>query len=80
MVGRTLHHSGGVLGAQVKLYEPILARDVEDIADELERDDRCAFDTAILEVFEIETPLQIIYDALLALVEIRQTVLDDFSV
>lgn len=59
----------------VELYEPILARDVEDIADELERDDRCAFDAAILEVFEIETPLQVICDALLALVEIRQTVL-----
>ncbi len=63
----------------VELYQPILARDVEDIADELDRDDRRAFDSEILSAFGITTPLQVIYDALLCLVEIRQTVLDDFS-
>lgn len=49
------------------------------IADELERDDRKAFDEAVLESYNIQTPLREIYDSLLRLVEIRQTVLDDYS-
>ena len=63
----------------VTLYQPLLARDVEDIADELERADRIAFDRAVLDEFGIQTPLREIYDALLRLVEIRQSVLDDYS-
>lgn len=66
-------------GIILKLYQPLLARDVEDIADELERNDRRAFDESILQAFDIETPLLTIYDTLLRLVEIRQTVLDTFS-
>jgi tRNA1(Val) A37 N6-methylase TrmN6 len=60
-------------------YQPLLARDVEEIADELERDDRRTFDKTILEAFGIETPLITIYDTILRLVEIRQTVLDNYS-
>lgn len=66
-------------GVILKSYQPLLERDVEDIADELERNDRRAFDESILQAFGIETPLLTIYDTLLRLVEIRQTVLDDFS-
>lgn len=61
------------------LYQPLLQRETEDIADELERADRLTFDRAILEAFGIQTPLREIYGALLRLVEIRQTVLDDYS-
>jgi len=63
----------------LRCFQPLLARDVEDIADELERDDRRTFDETILKAFGIKTPLITIYDTLLRLVEIRQTVLDSFS-
>ncbi|TDO19357.1 N-6 DNA methylase [Pedobacter duraquae] len=46
---------------------------MSSIADELERPDRIAFDEAILSAFRIRENRQVIYDSILALVEIRLT-------
>jgi hypothetical protein len=56
-------------------FAPLLQRDILDVADELEQADRQAFDDAIIAAFGLGTDRQRIYDALLSLVEIRQTAL-----
>jgi len=56
-------------------FEPLLRRDIMDVADELEQADRQAFDDTVLAVFNIAVDRQHIYDCLLCLVEIRQTAL-----
>jgi predicted RNA methylase len=52
-------------------FAPLLQRDVMDVADELEQDDRNAFDDVILSVYNLNIDKQVIYDGLLSLVEIR---------
>lgn len=54
-------------------FAPLLGRDILNVADELECADRHAFDNAVLNAFGINVDRQRIYDALLALVEIRRT-------
>lgn len=54
-------------------FQPLLDRDVLDIADELEQLDRQNFDDTILDAFDLNIDRQKIYDCLLALVEIRIT-------
>lgn len=54
-------------------FEPLLARDVLSVADELDQADRQAFDDIVIEEFGLGIDRQHVYDALLALVEIRQT-------
>lgn len=54
-------------------FAPLLDRDVLDVADELELPDRQAFDDAVIAAFGLGIDRQRVYDALLSLVEIRQT-------
>lgn len=56
-------------------FEPLLQRNILDVADELEQADRQAFDNTVIEVFGLNIDRRRIYDALLSLVEIRQTAL-----
>ncbi|WP_212743042.1 hypothetical protein [Sphingopyxis sp. 2PD] len=57
-------------------FVPLLARDVLNVADELEQADRQRFDDAVIAAFALGMDRQRIYDALLSLVEIRQTALE----
>lgn len=57
-------------------FEPLLQREIFVVADELEQADRQAFDDAVLAAFRLDIDRQRIYDALLSLVEIRQTALE----
>jgi len=54
-------------------FAPLLQRDILDVADELEEIDRQAFDDVVIDAFGLDINRQRIYDALLSLVEIRQT-------
>jgi hypothetical protein len=56
----------------IQAFAPLLGRDILQIADELEQDDRKAFDEAVISAFGVTVSRQQIYDALLALVSIRQ--------
>jgi hypothetical protein len=56
-------------------FAPLLQRDIFVVADELEQADRQAFDDAVIAAFGLDIDRQPIYDALLSLVEIRQTAL-----
>lgn len=57
-------------------FAPLLDRDVLNVADELEQADRQAFDAAVIAAFDLAIDRQRVYDALLSLVEIRQTALE----
>jgi len=57
-------------------YQPLVQRDVLSVADELEQDDRRAFDDAVLSAFGLEIDRERIYDALRSLVAIRLTALE----
>lgn len=57
-------------------FAPLLQRDVLAVADELEQADRQAFDEAVLAAFGLQLDKQRVYNALLALVEIRATATD----
>lgn len=56
-------------------FLPLLRRDIFGVADELEQADRKTFDDAVISAFGLDIDRQRIYDALLSLVEIRQTAL-----
>ncbi len=55
----------------MEAFQPVARRRIFDIADELDRSDRIAFDDTILEVFDISVERERIYDNLRALFEIR---------
>lgn len=57
-------------------FAPLLQRDVLNIADELEQEDRKAFDQTVIEAFGLDVELQHIYDSLLSLVGIRLAAVD----
>lgn len=57
-------------------FAPLLERKILDVADELEQADRVAFDDAVITAFGLGVDRQRIYDALLSLVEIRQTAME----
>jgi len=57
-------------------FQPLLERDVMDVADELEQPDRIAFDKAVLSAYNLEIDIQQIYDCLLSLVEIRMAAIN----
>ena len=71
---RQLDHAG--IEAIKAAFEPLLDRDIMNVADELEQADRQTFDDTIIAAFGLEVDRQRIYDALLSLVEIRQTALE----
>lgn len=58
----------------VSSFRPLTIRNILEIADELEQDDRIEFDNVVIEEFGIGVPREIIYDSLRALTEIRQAV------
>ncbi|WP_300601964.1 N-6 DNA methylase [Niabella sp.] len=57
-------------------FLPLTKRDILPVADELEQPDRQTLDDTVIEAFGLTVDRQQIYDALLALVEIRRTALD----
>lgn len=71
---RQLDHAG--IEAIKSAFEPLLDRDIMNVADELEQADRQTFDDTVITAFGLEVDRQRIYDALLSLVEIRQTALE----
>jgi len=60
-------------------FVPLLARDVLEVADELECRDRRHFDDVVIEEFGLGIDRETIYDSLLKLFAIRQTALDTFQ-
>ncbi|MFC4143516.1 N-6 DNA methylase [Pedobacter mendelii] len=57
-----------------KAFLPLTKRQImSSVADELEQDDRINFDNVVLSAFDIGASRQVIYDSILALVEIRLT-------
>lgn len=68
-----LDHAG--IASIKAAFAPLLQRDILDVADELEQADRQAFDDAVIAAFGLDIDRQRVYDALLSLVEIRQTAL-----
>ena len=58
----------------VGAFKPLTARAILEVADELDQDDRIAFDEIILEAFKVTVAREKIYDSLRALTEIRQSV------
>lgn len=52
-------------------FLPLMQRDVMEVADELEQDDRKAFDEAVLAAYGLDIDILQVYDSLLSLVEIR---------
>ena len=65
--------TGEQTAAVLAAFEPLRKRRIMEVADELEQNDRRAFDTAVLEVFGHGGMLDRIYKSLLNLVAIRQT-------
>ncbi|MFP5339512.1 MAG: N-6 DNA methylase [Gammaproteobacteria bacterium] len=63
------------IGSIKTAFAPLLQRDILNVADELEQADRQAFDDAVIAAFGLIVSRQRVYDALLSLVEIRQTAL-----
>lgn len=55
-------------------FQPLIGREILEVADELESEDRIAFDDAILDAFGIAVARETIYDSLRMLTEIRQAV------
>ena len=60
-------------------FEPLLQRNILDVADELEQEDRKLFDDAVINAFNLSVSRNRIYENLLALVEIRQTATVPFN-
>ena len=58
----------------VTAFQPLIEREILEVADELDQDDRIAFDDVILDAFGITVARETIYDSLRALTEIRQAV------
>lgn len=59
-------------------FASIIKRDLLEIADELEENDRKDFDRIIVEVFRLNISIDQVYESLLRLVAIRQTANDNF--
>jgi len=60
-------------------FEPLLARDVLEIADELECTDRQFFDDVVIEEFGLNIERETVYESLRQLFAIRETALDVFE-
>lgn len=60
-------------------FVPLMNRDLMEIADELEEQDRQNFDETIIEVFGLNISRDQVYESLVRLVEIRQTATETFD-
>jgi len=60
-------------------FFPMTQRNLMNIADELDSQDRQHFDETVINVFGLDVTREQVYDSLLKLVEIRNTVLDIFQ-
>lgn len=60
-------------------FAPLMQRDLLEIADELEQIDRLHFDTAVIQAFKIDIPLEQIYENLTSLISIRQAATEVFD-
>lgn len=60
-------------------FVPLMQRDVLQVADELEKDDRQHFDKTVIEAFGLTVTRDQVYNNLLRLVEIRQTAIGVFN-
>jgi SAM-dependent methyltransferase len=60
-------------------FAPLLRRDILEVADELEQQDRQNFDDVVIHTFNLSVGRNQIYTALLGLVEIRQTATETFE-
>ena len=58
----------------VAAFGPLTARTILEVADELDQDDRIAFDEVVFNAFGITVAREVVYDSLRALTEIRQSV------
>ena len=59
----------------VAAFRPLIDREILEVADELEQEDRITFDNVVLDAFGIGVGSETIYGALLALTEIRNAVI-----
>ena len=62
-----------------RAFSLLLQRDILDVADELEQEDRQNFDDVIIRSFGLSVERNHVYDCLLRLVEIRQTATETFD-
>ncbi len=60
-------------GEVLDAFLPLLNRDIFGVADELEQEDRQAFDDAVIGAFGLPLERELIYECLRSLVEIRST-------
>ncbi|MBC6442553.1 MAG: N-6 DNA methylase [Rhodobacteraceae bacterium] len=79
-VGKTLHVlDPSVTNEEQKdriiaAFQPLLLRDILEVADELKQEDRIAFDEVVLESFAVQVGREVICNNLRTLTGIRQTV------
>ena len=60
-------------------FAPLMQRDLLQVADELEENDRRHFDETVIEAFELSISREQVYDSIVQLVEIRQTAMETFE-
>lgn len=60
----------------LKKFNKLLKRDLLDLPKELQEPDRIDFDEEVLKAFDIQLDVQVVYDTLLNIYHIRQTVKD----
>lgn len=60
-------------------FAPLMQRDLLQVADELEENDRKHFDATVIEAFGLSVSRNQVYDSLVRLVEIRQTAIETFD-
>lgn len=60
-------------------FSPLLKRDLLEVADELEKNDRKIFDQVVIDAFNLKVSRELVYDSLVRLVEIRQTATEVFE-
>ncbi len=60
-------------------FAPLMRRDLQQVADELEKNDRKHFDATVIRAFGLSVTRDQVYDSLVRLVEIRQTAVEVFD-
>lgn len=60
-------------------FRPLLQRNVLEVADELEQEDRQNFDDVVVKVFNLSVSRSQIYESLTKLISIRQAATQNYS-